>query len=55
MIYGFVLPLCLKCHMSLQENKEFNDLWKVKAQTYFEKNIGTRDEFIQIFRRNYKD
>lgn len=54
MIYGFVLPLCLRCHMSLQEDKEFNDIWKKKAQTYFEKD-HTREEFINIFRRNYKD
>ena len=54
MIYGFTLPLCLKCHRLLQEDKEFNDIWKKKAQTYFEKD-HTRDEFINIFRRNYKD
>lgn len=54
MIYGFTLPLCLKCHRILQDNKEFNDHWKVESQTYFENNIGTREEFIKIFRRNYK-
>ena len=54
MIYGFTLPLCLKCHRILQEDKDFNDIWKKKAQTYFEKE-HTRDEFINIFRRNYKD
>lgn len=54
MQYGFVLPLCLSCHRQLQDNKEFNDKWKVKAQTYFETHIGTREEFIKIFRRSYK-
>ena len=53
MEYGFVLPLCLKCHRTLQENKEFNDKWKKKAQQYFEDYIGTRNDFIEIFRRNY--
>ena len=54
MIYGFVLPLCLECHRNLQENKEFNDHWKKKAQDYFEEHIGTHEDFMGIFRRNYK-
>ena len=53
MKYGFVLPLCLRCHRNLQDETEFNDKWKRKAQTYFEENLGTRDEFIKVFRRNY--
>lgn len=53
MKYGFVLPLCLSCHRNLQENKPFNQKWKEKAQDYFEEHIGTREEFIEIFRRNY--
>lgn len=53
MVYGFVLPLCLKCHRTLQENKEFNDKWKAKAQKYFEEYIGKREDFIKIFRRSY--
>ena len=53
MKYGFVLPLCLKCHQELQDNQEFDLKWKQKSQTYFEKEIGTRDDFISIFRRNY--
>lgn len=53
MKYGFVLPLCLRCHRELQENKEFNDKWKKESQKYFENYIGTRNDFIEIFRRNY--
>lgn len=53
MIYGFVLPLCRKCHQDLQENNEFSDKWQKKAQKYFEEYIGTREEFLSIFRRNY--
>ena len=53
MEYGFVLPLCLNCHRQLQEDKEFNDKWKRKAQEYFEEYIGTHKEFMDIFRRNY--
>ena len=55
MRYGFVIPLCLTCHQRLQENADFNKKWKVKAQDYFEENYGTRDDFIKIFRMNYKD
>ena len=53
MVYGFVLPLCRNCHSSLQENVEFNDKWRRKAQEYFEEYIGTHEEFMDIFRRNY--
>ena len=55
MKYGFVLPLCLGCHRELQNNKEFNDKWKQEAQMYFETRIGTREDFLEIFRRNYLD
>ena len=55
MKYGFVLPLCLSCHRELQENKEFNDKWKQEAQMYFETRIGTREDFLSIFHRNYLD
>lgn len=55
MRYGFVLPLCGWCHSILQEDIDFNKKWKVKAQTYFEENYGTRDDFIKIFRMNYKE
>lgn len=50
---GFVLPLCNRCHRNLQEDKEFGDKWKKRAQEYFETYIGTREEFLSIFRKNY--
>lgn len=53
MKYGFVLPLCLRCHRELQENKEFNEKWKIKSQKYFEDYIGTHEDWMNIFRRNY--
>ena len=55
MIYGFVIPLCLRCHRLLQNDTEFNNKWKKDSQKYFEKYIGTREDFISIFRRNYLD
>ena len=53
MKYGFVLPLCVRCHRELQEDISFNDKWKKKSQMYFEEHLGTRDDFLSIFRRNY--
>ena len=53
MKYGYVLPLCLRCHRNLQENKDFNDKWKKLSQKHFEEKVGTREDFIKIFRRNY--
>ena len=51
--YNLVLPLCRECHSLNQNNLFFNDYWHKQGQEYFECNIGSRDEFIAIFRRNY--
>lgn len=51
--YGFILPLCRECHSLNQNNPFFNDYWHKKGQTYWEENIGAREEFIKVFRRNY--
>lgn len=53
MKFGLCLRMCLNCHKEKQENANFNDFWHKQAQLYFEQNIGTREEFIKIFRRNY--
>lgn len=55
MRYGFVLPLCVDCHRNLQEDLSFNEKWKKRGQEYFEEHYGTREDFIGIFRMNYKD
>lgn len=51
--YGFVLPLCGECHSLNQNNPFFNDYWHKQGQIYWEDFIGTREEFISVFRRNY--
>lgn len=51
--YGFVLPLCRKCHSLNQNNPFFNNYWHRQGQLYWEKNFGSREEFIKVFRRNY--
>ena len=53
MIYGFVLPLCRECHSTKAETADFEEFWHRKAQIYFEEHLGTREDFIKIFRRNY--
>lgn len=53
--YGYIVPLCHRCHMALHDGKEDElDLHlKQLAQVHFEEHHGTRDEFIQIFGRSY--
>lgn len=53
MRYGLCLRLCLNCHSKEQEDSQFNDYWHKQGQLYWEENIGSRDEFIKVFRRNY--
>lgn len=53
MKYGFCLRMCLSCHQQYQEDITFNDYWHKKAQQYFEEHYGTREDFINIFKRNY--
>ena len=51
--YNFILPLCRECYSSNQNNPIFNDYWHKQGQLYWEENIGSREEFIKVFRRNY--
>ena len=53
MKYNFVLPLCHNCHSINQNNSQFNEFWHKKAQLYYEQHLGSRNEFISIFGRNY--
>lgn len=53
MRYAFVLPLCHECHQLNQNNPFFNEFWHKKGQEYFECNLGSREQFIEIFGRNY--
>lgn len=51
--YNLVIPLCFKCHLKMHQNKEWQEFWHIKGQLYWENFIGTRNEFINIFRKNY--
>lgn len=52
--YGFVLPVCRECHDQLHNDCELQLFWKRKCQDYYEKNVGTTEQFIEIFKKNYK-
>ncbi len=51
--YNLVIPLCFKCHQEMHINKEWQELWHIKGQLYWESFIGSRIEFINVFRENY--
>lgn len=53
MKYNLCLRMCLNCHELYQENKDFNEFWHKQGQLYFEKNIGSREEFIGFFGKSY--
>jgi len=49
----FVIPLCSLCHSEMHINHEWQEFWHKKGQLYFEKNIGSREEFIKVFGKSY--
>ena len=53
--YGFLVALRPKAHDKAHEaaNTGKQAEWKRECQRYFEQNIGTREQFIQEFGRNY--
>ena len=53
MNYGFVIPLCYNCHLEIHRNTQLQEIWHVRGQLYFEKHIGSRNEFIKAFGKNY--
>ena len=53
MKYGLCLRMCSNCHSREQENSQFNEFWHKQGQLYWEEFIGTREEFISAFRKNY--
>lgn len=50
---GYIIPVCRLCHSRIQDDNEFKMYWAKKVQIHYEENIGSRNEFIAIFRRNY--
>lgn len=57
--YGFIAPLRRDLHPNgvffkrTKENLEIDNKLKMMCQEYFEQHIGTRDQFLSEFGRNY--
>lgn len=51
--YDMVIPVCVICHQKCHKVAQIQEFWHKKGQLYFEKNIGSREEFISIFGMNY--
>lgn len=54
MKYGLCIPLCRKHHNQYHLQRSMQLQWMRLAQNEFEKT-HTRDEWINIFLKNYKD
>ena len=52
MRYGLCLRICIKCHETLQNDKNFNEIWHKKGQAMFVRTYPDLD-FRDIFRKNY--
>lgn len=54
---GLKVWLCCEHHRigpyAVHRNREFNLQLKEMAQTYYEQNIGTREQFISEFGKSY--
>lgn len=53
MKYGFVIPVCIRCHHICHKDSHIQEFWHKEGQLYFEREIGSRTEFIDIFKRDY--
>lgn len=51
--YNFTLPLCSECHRNMHNNEPLQNEYQDKCQLYFEKHIGSKEEFISIFKMDY--
>lgn len=55
--YGCWVWLCLAHHTgsnyAAHTNKRFNDYLQERAQREFEKKVGSRDKFIEVFGRSF--
>lgn len=51
--HGYVIPLCVEHHTEIHRNREMSLYWMRKAQTHYEHNKGTREDFIREFGRSW--
>ena len=50
--FGLCIRICLSCHKTLQNDKNFNEIWHKKGQAMFVKTYPDLD-FAKMFRKNY--
>ena len=50
---GLTVYLCRPCHMKLHDKGLYRRELEIYAQKCFEKHIGTREQFVERYRRNY--
>lgn len=50
---GLVLPLCRECHHKAHFNADFSDFLHKLGQSYYEDNLGFKNDFILVFKKNY--
>jgi hypothetical protein len=55
MKYGFVIPLCRECHHQTHLNPQISDFLHKEGQLYWQTNLGSKNDFILVFRKNYLD
>ena len=54
--YGLVIPLCHEHHRGntgVHQNRDMDLGIKAMAQRAFEKKVGSRDDWMRLFGRNY--
>lgn len=52
MRYGLVIPLCRKCHETIENDETLKEKWHKVAQKEF-KSYYKSENFVQIFGKNY--
>lgn len=52
MQYGLVIPLCRKCHETIENDETLKEKWHKVAQKEFKKHYKS-ENFVQIFGKNY--
>lgn len=53
--YHFTLPLCLEHHKMMHSDRKMIEEYQDKCQRYYEKNIGSREDFIKEFNESFID
>ena len=51
--FNFVIPVCSICHHRCHFDTDIISFYRKECQSYYEKNISSRDDFLAEFRKNY--